>query len=220
MLIPCQLAAEQISALCNTMPGAYPARPIMSGRMCIDLLVIPVRQSPPSRYAFDAGTCVLSFDQERAGGRVELVTQACPAGKPGDELWLQEALVVQEVFGTTGVRVSYTDAQQSRIIYLTEGDASYRPGQKLVTPSIEWARADRLLVRDVAVCRLERLTESDARRAGAPAAEPCNGHRGLGRSHLRGLQLWWDAWFGLGNWVGGQDRLCWLVGIERNFADD
>lgn len=218
-LIPCQLQPQQIGPLCNTMLGTFPARPIITGRTCIDLLIFPLRRSPPKHFELDPAACSIAFEMPDGRGGHQRFDEQCPAGVPGNQLWLQEPVRIVEVFPGKAVRVQYQDDQRLRTIYLSGGEPEYRVGMELLTPRIEWARAERLLVRSVDARRLCDVTEEDAARAGASAVAQMAGHRGLGRSHLRGLQMWWDTWHGLGKWVDQQQHLCWLVWFERGFDD-
>jgi hypothetical protein len=41
-----------------------------------------------------------------------------------------------------------------------------------------------------------------------------------GKSHLVGLQRWWANWYGSRDWISNPRRMCWIVGVERTFAED
>lgn len=214
-LLPCQLQPEQASALTNTFPGVFPARPIMTGRMALDLLLIPIAEPAVEPVAFDSVHAALSWRD--GAGRVHEVV--CPLGGRGTQLWLQEPMQVYEVF-SSAIRVIYQQDRQGRMIYLTGGERRYTAGETMLTPRIEWARPDRLLVRDVGWTRLYQLTEEHAKRAGAAKAAVMGTRSLPGASHLSGLRVWWANWHGPTAWADRPDRAVWLVYFERTFAED
>lgn len=221
-LLPCQLHPEQASALTNTVPGVYPAVPIMSGRMAIDTLIVPIADELPEITTFNRTSCTVSYDVLHPGRRRETVSPACPLGQPGTQLWVQEELEIQDVLGPAdgrAVRVVNRRERRGQVIHLDERDPDYRVGQVLLTPRIEWAGRELLLVREVHFMRLQHITEDWSKRLGAGAAvELASGLQR--RSHLAGFKLWWAAWHGRLDWVSHPRRGCWLVCFERTFKEE
>lgn len=219
-LLPCQLQPEQASALCNTFPNVYPARPIMTGRMAIETLILPFRNPVPLGETFDPVHCVVSYTEQR-GGRRHPVEIVCPLGVPGTQLWIREEMAIVDVLGDgSAVRAIYTMDRQGRVIHLDETDDKYHTGQLLMTPKPEWSRPDRLFVREVTRRRLKDLTEEDAMRMGAPPTPPANGSTLPCKTHLSGLRMWWGNWHGLTDWAEHPALMCWLVSFERTFKED
>lgn len=221
-LLPCQLHPEQLDVLCNTVPGSYPARPIMMGRMAIDALIVPIVEPLPEVTIFSTTSFTLSYDVLHAGRRRETVTIDCPFGKPGTQLWIQEELQIQAVLHPTegrAVRVMNVRERRGQIMHLDERDPDYHAGQTLLTPRIEWAGRELLLVREVHFIRLRCITEEWAKRLGAGAAlETSSGLQR--RSHLAGFKLWWAAWHGRTAWIDNQKQGCWIATFERTFKEE
>lgn len=216
MLLPVQLAPWQTAALTNTRLNEYPGNPIMSGHVYLDVLVLMAACAAPLEFALDGQT--LALLARMPGGRT--VEEPCPVGRLGAQLWVQEWLTVTHVFADArAVRVRAKDNLQTRLIYLDESDREYQVGEELLTPKIEWARPERLLVREVGAVLLGRMSEETAARTGVPALQTCAGRVSHTKTHLRGYQLAYDDANTFGSFAGAKDRVAWLVGVERTFAE-
>ncbi len=216
-LLPCQLQAEQLDVLCNTVPGSYPCRPIMPGRMAMDALILPIQEPVPEITTYDTKQYTLGWKVGQSASR----SVAFPFERPGAVLWLREQMrIISVVARGRAVQVRYLLDDQWRTIYLDDADPEYREGQQLLTPRIEWSRPDRLTVREVYYARLQHVTEQWAARLGAAAVVPMQGRAVGPASHLTGLRMWWGNWYGLTDWEKNPLRMVWLATFERGFAED
>ena len=188
----------------------------MSGRVHVDVLVIMAAlPESPTEFALDGSS--LALRAYLPGNR--MVELPCPVGRFGAQLWIRERMKIVAVLSENAVRVQFPSDDSTRIIYLDESDKAYCVGDELETPRIEWASHERLFVREVGAIRLGAMKEETAARTGVEAVETCAGRVSAKKTHLRGFQLRYDADNTFGSFVGAKDRVAWLIGFERTFAD-
>ncbi|EKN6054076.1 hypothetical protein ACPX3P_000639 [Yersinia enterocolitica] len=132
--------------------------------------------------------------------RNEMMTIACPLGKPGDQLW------VRETFGDCGVR----------LVYRADYDDGAACIVKRWTPSIHmprWASRINLLITGVRVERLNDISEQDAR------AEGIKAWRGPAEELVGGKLAFFELWDSIYGQKEGENWQAnpwvWVIEFER-----